>query len=558
MGKILAIIWLRYKLGLNSLRSVAAIGDLASRLILLFLGGLFSIGLALGLGLATHKIVGRNDELALRLLFHAAFLIFLMLAIIIPLARGFLNQGIEVSRFLVFPISYRKLYAVTLGSCSVGSDHLIYYPGLVVMCLAGALPPGRGVFLGLGIVGLLVAAYVIWGHTIALVAQAVMKIRGVKEAAAILGILAILAVSVSLTIFDPVEIIGDDADFFEAIPALRPIVAAYSVLPPGRAAAGLAALHQGDLRASFSAALWLFLWNFAGIGIGYFIFSRYHLGERGRDRKAAPAAGPRALPLPTGGLFSKDLGWLLIFPDEILAVTGKELRYLLRSSTGKLNIILAPLLSVLAVALFREKLQAPVLGMIPENVLLFAVLLYLATLSSSFMYNAFAWEGTGVQAYFLHPVPLWRILAGKNLAILIYNLVLFCLCLVTWTAFVAAPDALTLVSCVLIFGNAFLILGAAGNFVSIMLPVARDISSMNSSPSQTGTLFAFLSVIGTGVVLSLTMAIPAFMGWLRLQPVFLGGLLAIQLLVYFPLLRLSARLLVERREALMETLRAKS
>ncbi|MCP4657177.1 MAG: hypothetical protein GY856_17350 [bacterium] len=558
MGKIPTIIWLRYKLAVNRLRSVAAVSDLASLLILLILGGLFSIGLAVGLGLTTHKIVEANDEFVLRILFHAAFLIFLMLAIIIPIARGLLNQGIEVSRFLVFPISYRKLYAVTLGSCSVGSDHLIYYPGLIVMCLSGALPPDRSGFLGLGLVGLLVASYVIWGHTIALVAQAVLKIRGVKEAAAILGILAILAASLSLAIFDPVKTIGDDADVFEAVPALRPIAAAYGVLPPGRAATGLVALHQGDLRLFFPAVLWLLLWDFAGIGVGYFIFSRYHLGERGRARKAAPAAGPRTAPLPTHGFFPRVLGLLRFFPDEVLAVAGKELRYLLRSSTGKLNFILAPLLSVLAIAFFREKLEAPVLGMIPENVLLFGVLLYLMLLSSNFVNNSFAWEGTGVQSYFLHPVPLRRILAGKNLAILIYNLALFCLCLVAWSAFVAAPDALTLVSCVLFFGNAFLILLAAGNLVSIMFPVARDISSMSSSPSQTGMLLAFLSIIVTGSVLSLTMAIPALMGRLHLQPVFLAGLLAVQLFVYFPLLKLSARLLDDRREALMETLRAKS
>ncbi len=557
MGKVLAIIQLRYKLAVNGLRGVAAVGDLVSRIIITILGGLFSIGLAVVIGLATHKIVAANDEHALLLLFHAAFLIFLMMAIVIPAARGFLNQGIEVSRFLVFPISHRKLYAVTLGSCGVGSDHLIYYPGLAAMCLAGALPPDRGGLLGLGIVGLLVAAYVIWGHTIALGAQAVMKIRGVKEAAGILGIFAILAASLSLVIFDPVETIGDGADFFEAFPALRPTVAVYSVLPPGRAAAGLVALHQGEPGA-FPALLWLFLWDFAGIGVGYFIFSRYHLGERGPARKAGPAAGPRAAPLPTGGLIPRALDGLRFFPDEVLAVAGKELRYLLRSSTGKLNIILAPVLSVLALALFREKLQAPVLGMIPENVLLFGVLLYLMILSSSFVNNAFAWEGTGVQSYFLHPVPLRRILAGKNLAILIYNLALFCLCLVGWSTFVAVPDALTLVSCVFLFGNAFLIFAAAGNLVSVLFPVARDISSMNSSPSQTGTLFAFLSVIATGAVLSLTMTIPALMGRLHLQPVFLAGLLAVELLVYFPLLRLSARLLDDRREGLMETLRAKT
>jgi len=556
MDKTLAIIWLRYRLAVNRLRTFAAIGDLISLVAIWTLGGIFSLGLAVGLGLATHKIVAANEETPLTVLFNVAFLIFLVMAILIPIARGFLNPGLEVSRFLMFPISYRKLYAVTLGSSSVGSDHLLYYPGLLAMCLAGALPAGRDGLVGLGIVLLLVASYVIWGHTIALLAQVVLKLRGVKVAATIIALVAwVTGILYFLVVHDPVEITAEDRNLLEAIPTLGQAFAVYRLLPPGRAAAGLVALHLGELRAVVPAIAGLLLWVFAGVGLGYFIFSRYHLGERGKAR--GPAAAAPAAPLPAAGRWFPQLGVLRLFQDQTLAVAGKDLRYLMRSASGKLTTILGPVISVVVGILLREKLAGPVWGMAPDNLVLFGVIFYLTVMSGNFVYNAYAWEGTGIDAYFLHPVPLRRIIAGKNLAVLLHNLVLFCVCVLIWSFFVRFPDVLTLVTCLIFFGNVFLMFIMVGNFVSIAFPVARDIASQKSQPSETGMLFSFLSMIGIGLVLALTMAIPAFAGFLYLQPVFLAGLLGVVLLLYFRLLHLAARLLEERREVVMETLRAK-
>ncbi len=177
-------------------------------------------------------------------------------------------------------------------------------------------------------------------------------------------------------------------------------------------------------------------------------------------------------------------------------------------------------------------------------------------LTGGFANNSFAWEGTGAQSYFFGPAPLTRVLAGKNLAVLAFNSVILLLCQGTW-ALLRDPGAAVAVTGLLLFSNAVFAYTSAGNFVSILFPAARDLSSMKSQLSQTGILLSFLSFFA---VVSVTSLLLAFVAWLErgwLQPVFLALLLAAQVAIYPLVLKSAARLLEHRREGLMETLRVK-
>ncbi len=544
---VLAIVWLRYKLAANGLRNTAGIADVVSGALSALFLGLFALALGAAFGAATFVAVQADDLRRLRVLFHVAFFLSLFFGALFPVLRGLMERGLDVSRLLMFPSSHSRLYAVHLAACGVATDHLFYYPTLLAMCLAGALVPGLPALGGAGIVLGLVICNVVWGQVIALAVQAVLRLRRLREVVSVLFVLSTVAVSL---VFSAIDF---ESVFFQLMddPRSFALVRAAAWLPPAAAAEALFALHASRPLAATWQALALVPWCLAGMWIGHFVFTRFHLGDRGRVRGRA-AKRPRER--PAAALSTLDLG-LQPVPDEALAAAAKDLRYLFRSLPGKFNLVAVPLLSALA-AFFFAGGGTSLLGLATDTLVFYGLLVYLVLLSGSFANNAFAWESTGVQSYFFGPAPLTRILAGKNLAVLVYNGVVFLLCLGTWTA-LRAPGAGVAVTGLLVFANVALAYISTGNFVSILFPAARDPSSMKNQMSQTGVLLSFLSLFAVVAVTSLLLALPASLEEVWLQPVFLGLLLAAQASIYPYVLRSAARLLEYRREGLMDTLRGK-
>ena len=95
-----------------------------------------------------------------------------------------------------------------------------------------------------------------------------------------------------------------------------------------------------------------------------------------------------------------------------------------------------------------------------------------------------------------------------------------------------------------------------GNFLSPVMPVPRDISSVTNSPSQTAVLATFGVLIGNALLIGGFMAIPAFLGVKWLGPLLLTMLVAVEVVLYTVMLRPAGRLLDSRRESLIEALQA--
>ncbi len=547
-GDVLAIVWLRYKLAANRLRSATGIADVASGVLMALFLGLVALGLAAGLGAATYVAVRADNLPRLRVLFHVAFFLFFFFGVLFPILRGLMERGLDFSRLLMFPLSHTRLYAVHLVSRIIASDHLFYYPALLAMCLAGALVPGPPALGGVAIVLGLVICNVVWGQVIALVVHACLKLRRLRELLSALVVLLVFSAALLFSSLDFESVFFELMDDPRSFAALR--VAA--VLPPAIAAEALVALHRGDTATAWRQALALVPWCVAGVWIGHFVFSNFYLGDRGRVRR--PAAKRRRRH-STAGFSAPDFDWLPV-PGEVLAAAAKDLRYLFRSLPGKFNLVAAPLLSALAASLFAGA-GTSLLGIRGDTLVFFGLLIYLVLLSNSFANNSFAWEGSGTQCYFFGPAPLNRVLAGKNLAVLAYNGVIFLLGLVAWTL-LRGPGVGVVITGLLLFANAVFAFTCTGNFVSILFPAARDLSSMKSQMSQTGMLLSFLCLFAVIAVTSLTLTLPALLGRAWLQPIFLGLLLAVQVGIYPFALRSAARLLERRRERLMEALRGKT
>ena len=550
MDRILTIAWLRLKLVLRQMQGTGGLWNAIGAVLLGILSVTFAFGVALGLGYLVHRFVVGGDPDSVRTGFLIVFYLCLVVGVVLPLVRGVMHQGFDASPFVVFPIERSRLYAITLAASALATDHLLYYPTLVAVTVTGVLLPGAAVGRGLAIVLLLALFFVTWSNVVGVFLTSVMRARRVREIGAIVALGLIILVS-----FTPAVLEGSQGRIGIDAPRLKQILEvtlnALSGLPPSIAADGLATLHA-DTGNALSAIGWLLLWNAVGLWLGYRLFSRQLLREgvvrAARTRRARESGR-------LGRLFSFDGPLLGCLPSEVRAVASKDLRYLLRSVVGRFVLFMAPVFTLLIGMLLGDALDEPVFGIRPERLLLFGLMLYAVLFSSNFLYNAFAWEGDGVKAYFLCPVQPDRVLIGKNLAVWIYNVLLFLLVLVTFSVASGPPDPVTVVSAVLIYATTLVIFTGVGNILSIRFPTPRDMSSTRNHPAQIAILVSLLVLIGTGVLLGPFVSLPMLLGVDLLMPVLLAGLCGAAVYGYRLTLRYSARLFSRRRDQVIESLK---
>jgi hypothetical protein len=396
--------------------------------------------------------------------------------------------------------------------------------------------------------------YVGWGNAITLSLTIIMRRRRAREVLGIAAIMIILVVSLTPAFLEDSEggIEIESRPYLAT--AMRGLVTVGALLPPSLAAEALTALHTSGFVAARRYVLWLLVWDVAGLALGYWVFLRLHLGERGSVRRVARK---KKTTVNEGGAreyLSADNPALAFIPREVRAVAAKELRYLFRSVVGKFNLIVTPLFVVFVVFTFGRRVSGSYFGLAAEDLVLFAVLLYTTLFSGNFVNNAFGWEGDGVRMYFTGPVPLNLILAGKNLGVWIYNVVLLLIVLVTWSVLQGLPEVSTVLSALALYGSCVLAFSTLGNLISVMFPVTRDISSVRNSPSQVGILLSFVSLSTVASLVALFLIAPFALGVLWLRPLLLLVLLLLTGWVYVFVLRFAARLMDARKEKLVESL----
>ena len=116
------------------------------------------------------------------------------------------------------------------------------------------------------------------------------------------------------------------------------------------------------------------------------------------------------------------------------------------------------------------------------------------------------------------------------------------------------PPASALLGGCLAFVASLLSATIVGNFLSPVMPVPRDISSITNSPSQTAVLATFGVLIGNALVIGGLMTIPALLGVGWVRPLVLALLIAAGTAFYRVMLRSAGQLLDSRRESLIEAL----
>jgi hypothetical protein len=547
MGRLKILVWLRFKLWWNGLRSGAKAVDTAVSVILTFLGGAVSLALAGGLGVVTHIALRdvEGDVHTVGLLIVFWFLAFA--AVVLPIFFGMGQPAVPIKRLAVFPFATFGLYRLSLAASGASANHVFWYPMLVAVSFTAIVIDGVPAVLWVAVVIALSVCYVVWCNTILLVIQRVLSGRNVREVAALVGLVLLVTVSMIPALFESQEI-EPDASWIR-LPDRGVTIgkAIASIFPPSIASSSLVAGIRGEYAAVLGGVMGLVLWSAAGMTVGFLVLRRSLLDgdvpSGGRPAGSKASGGRAASPLSID-----HVSWIQVGSR---AIAAKELHYLLRSTVGKFNIVIMPIFVIVMALVVARDMTAPILGLDRSSLVFVGVMVYASMFSNNFLYNAFAWDGAGVRSYFISPVEPSGVVLGKNVGLWLYNVILAFECAISYCVVAGVPRPTILLSGVIAYTIALLSSTIAGNFISVSMPVARDISKITNSPSQTGVLASFGMLLVNAILIGGLMAIPALLGVAWLCPVLLGALLVVEITAYRVFLHPAARLLLERREALI-------
>src|SRR5947209_659980 len=507
MDQFSALIWLKWTLVRNSLRSrKAALSRIASMLGTI-IALAFALFLAVILGLVVHMAVSPDsaqnlaqfsqaailrDEMR-RYLQSASLLVFVIFTFLylmwatVPLSLGGGSQ-FTPGRLLLYPVSLGKLFALDFLSEFTNIASIFAIPIILAVAI------GAGLGLGNVLWALLVALFAIacgisitkWLSTSLGALMQKRRTRGET-------VLALIGVVVGLG----GAFMGQLAQY------MTRNAVSFSNLrwtPPGAAAAALTeGLSEGGSGVYALSLLTLAAYTCLFVVVTYFIARRAALGAGGAKRESAQTRTHVKTELPTG--------WQLPFlSPQISAVIEKELRYAMRNAQLRMMALMPLVLIALRLArgsrssisggLTSTTILSPnSFAAYADGLLVAGGVLYIFLILSSLACNLFAYEAGGMRAFILAPVDRRTILVGKNLAI-------------TFLAFLFSTALLVINQ--LVFGDlsylalafaalSFLLFAACfamiGNFLSIKFPKRLQFGKRMNASGVTGFLLIPILIV---------------------------------------------------------------
>ncbi|HEX8707332.1 MAG TPA: hypothetical protein VF723_03635 [Pyrinomonadaceae bacterium] len=486
MEQLRALIWLKWTLFRNTMRSRKAVLSRVASM----LGTLAALGLALvialALGFVVYKVLtpdigyrltrlppGQTSAGVLKdLAPPARFLVFTIFAVIylmwatVPLSLGG-GSRFDAGRLLLYPISLRKLFAIDFMSELTGLGSIFAIPILLAVAI-GAGFGNENLLLALPAAAFAIICGIALAKWLSTAVGALMQKRRTRGET----VLALIGVVVGLG----GVLLGELAQ------SLARNTASFGGLrwtPPGAAAVALVdGLREGGGGDYALAMLTLAAYTVLLVLSTYFIARRAALGAGGEKRSVARVRAP--------GSAAAYTGWRLpLVSAQISAVVEKELRYAMRNAQLRM-MALMPLV-LIGVRLMqsrrfarefqgRDALPSEAVSYANdfaaygEGLLVAAGVLYIFLILSSLACNLFAYEGSGMRAFILSPVNRRSILVGKNIAITFLAL-LFCTVLLSINQLVFHDLSLAALCfaalCFLLFAALFSLIG---NWLSMRFP----------------------------------------------------------------------------------------
>jgi hypothetical protein len=401
-GQIRLVAGLRWRLLRNSIRKKNNLLDLIG----LIVGGIivaffvFGIAVAFFAGARSFVSLGRAGFIALLLW---GIFLFWQLA---PIFLAGLGAGFEFRNLLRFPLSLPAFYLISLayGLADLTSLASLWWLIAMILGAASVRPDLLPAFLPVAVVFVLMN--VTLERLIGSWLQCLLARRRTREIFFALFILSM----VSLQFVSPaIERYGDSAE-----PSLTFRLPYVSPLPPSLAAHAISSAVSG---------------NFAGILVGVagvlfylllfsvFLWRRFAAQFRGEELSETPA--PARLVARTKSMQQAEQpDTLRLLSPQVAAVLRKEFRYLTRNSFVFLMLLVSPLLVLLISSQLAALRGAATPRGISPDFFFPGMMTYLLLLLMAPSYNCFAYEGKGIQSYYMTPVCFREVFLGKNLLLI--------------------------------------------------------------------------------------------------------------------------------------------
>jgi ABC-2 type transport system permease protein len=481
LEQIRLVAGLRWRILRNSLRKKNNRLDLIGLIIAGAFGGIFVLGLCFAFYAGAYAFVSEGRPGWISLLFWGIFLFWQIFPVFVA---GF-GASFEFRALLRFPLSLSAFYTIGLAYGLADFSSLASLCWLISMT-AGATVARPGV---LPAMVLIVAMFVLLNVTLErLLGSWLERLLSRRRTREIFLGLFVLSM-VSLQFLTPL------LNRYGAVirPVFLRLLPYFAWFPPSLAGRALAAVIQlQPARFLLSAAAFLLYLAVLSALLWRRFAAHYH-GEE-LSETAAPS---RAVVRPAVRKVEGADGLRLLSP-QVAAVLRKESRYLTRNGFAFLSLLLPPMLVALFSSQFAGKHPTVTGKAVSAEMFFPGMMAYLILILMAPAYNSFAYEGHGIQTYFMAPLRFREVFLGKNL-LLVSVLVLeigLSLAMLTWS--VGLPSLPTLLATLVAI--VFTIVGqmTIANWSSLHFPRKLEFGKMGGR-SQSG--MAVLVAFGTQILL---------------------------------------------------------
>jgi hypothetical protein len=469
MAQLRALVWVKWTLLRNSLRSRRAVAGRVAAAVGVVAGLALSLLVAFGVGAGAYFLsaqAGRGAADAGRAA-AAAYVVLLFIFTVafttwalMPIALGG-GSRFEPSKMLLYPVSLGKLFAFDFLSDLTSLTSLFVVPSLVA--LGAGVGLGRGsLWAGLAVSGVAVAFGVSVSKLLSVGVGALMRARRTRGET----VLALLGAALGMT----GVLMGQ----------LMPLLERHSEqlelarwTPPGAAAYGLArGLFAGERGALAVSLLTLAAYAAGCVLLAYRVARRTALGANGGGRRAKKRTA-RASPVAAapGEAYA---GWQLpLASPQFSALFEKEVRYALRNAQLRVIALMAVGLTVVLrmgpAGAGSRRMWGTVTPYAEGAGAVFSVV-YIFMLVSPLSTNLFGYDGAGMRSLVLSPVSRRTVLLAKNAAVTLVALLLVATGVFVGGLILGDLTPRTLLFAVLAFVTTAALFTPFGNWLSLRFP----------------------------------------------------------------------------------------
>ena len=568
MSQLRALVWLKWTLFRNALRSRRAAANRVATILGTLAALALSLVVAIGLGIFSFMLTreagglttfnappalpgGPTESLgALVILFGILSTIYMMWATV-PLSFGGGNQ-FDPGRFLLYPISLRRLFALDLVSELSSLASIFAVPCVFAIALGVGL--GQGRVLPAMLVAACATAFGIALAKLLSTAIGALMQRRRARGETVLALVGAIGGLAGALISQLGPSIAHNTNFLRGVRQ-----SGLLWTPPGLIAMALTEGLRPAGATSYTLALAaLNAYTLLIVIVTYRVAQRTVTGT-GRARQKARS---RAVTAPeSAGRY----GWQLPFLSaELSAIIEKELRYMARN----------PQLRVLALMLlffvFWMRFAVPdrpsagaattslsALQQSAEGWQAALGVLYVFMIISSLSCNLFAYDGAGMRSLILSPVDRRKILIGKNIAVTIVALVFGVAVLIVSQLVVDDLSLQAIIFAALCFVFFAAVFAMVGNSLSVRYPKRLEFGKRMNASGMVGLLLIPLFL---GVMLPPAAAVAA--GYLTqslaVKYAILAAFAGAAVMLYSSLITKQGKLLAERERDLLEVVTARN